>query len=406
MHRPFYFLVALILSLAATSCNSDEPVSNNENILKRNSEYKVSVTEALSRANSMFSLLDNGTGQTRLHSTRIPSSIETVRSGSKTRGTNDGLLPDTLVYIINYLDDTGFAIVSADKRTVPVYAISEEGQFDINDTIYNKGLAAFFDSMEADIAHSIQKSVPIGPTPLDTTKNDDIDLRKTEQFGPYLSESVSRWHQQYPFNRICCEINGFDCVVGCTAIALGQILAYHRFPFVYNNHIYYWNLITTDHYCDDVAYLLYDLGRPENLNMSYGSGLSTAQSENIDRTLFNIGYEHCGEGIPFTKESIKKYLKTGPVYFSARRYGNDGVSHGHAFVCDGYFEYLLEAKPVNQDIMYHCVWGWRGNSNGYYYWTDGFDLDNPAKLDDGVYVGSDSFYNHGFKIWGDFKIRQ
>lgn len=33
--------------------------------------------------------------------------------------------------------------------------------------------------------------------------------------------------------------------------------------------------------------------------------------------------------------------------------------------------YLVKVVGGEQlhDILYHCVWGWAGNSNGYFYWT-------------------------------------
>ena len=54
-------------------------------------------------------------------------------------------------YLVNYADDAGFALLSADSRLRPIYAISDEGSMSFSDTTYNKGLALFARGVEAEI---------------------------------------------------------------------------------------------------------------------------------------------------------------------------------------------------------------------------------------------------------------
>lgn len=392
-----FFLITLI-----TSCSSEEPLLASGQNPAAQESYHVSIPEALSRAEKLMETLDNHSQATRsLPPQREVRDINVIKQKMLTRSTSANL-PDTLFYIINYADNSGFALVSADKRTVPVYAISSEGEFNIQDTVFNKGLAHFFENVSADMSHSI--SYPV--LPVDTTKYTDIDIKTEEIIGPYLSKSQAEWNQTYPFNRLCPSIGNSKALVGCLAVATGQIMSFYQYPKAYMSHSYNWNNINSNHHCDDLAYLLSDLGRPENLDNDYGIRVTLALFNNLDRTLFNMGYEHCGYGIPFTRTDILKYLKNGPVFFSGRRYDNEGNSLGHAFVCDGYIEYLTTVALPNRDILYHCIWGWGGQCNGYYYWTDGFDLRNPIRLDpDEPQSSSDRFYNHGLNIWGNFKIR-
>ncbi|MBP3227945.1 MAG: Spi family protease inhibitor [Bacteroidaceae bacterium] len=39
---------------------------------------------------------------------------------------------DTLFYIVNFADDEGFALIAADKRTEPVYALVDQGNYDFD----------------------------------------------------------------------------------------------------------------------------------------------------------------------------------------------------------------------------------------------------------------------------------
>ena len=46
----------------------------------------------------------------------------------------------------------------------------------------------------------------------------------TDDLGPLLS---TIWHQGDPYNQMCPEIGGENCVVGCVATAAAQIMKYH-----------------------------------------------------------------------------------------------------------------------------------------------------------------------------------
>lgn len=396
-----------IIALILVSCASEEPLNANHHENPPQESYFVPIPEALSKANSLMNVLDARSSKTRSSSNpRSVESIDVFKSKTLTRS-ETSILPDTLFYIINYTDNSGFAIVSADKRTTSIYAISTDGKFNIRDTVFNKSLAHFFENMEADMHHSISKARPYQPIDTIIKPGTDIGIKTENIVGPYLSKSQADWNQSSPFNKFCFTLEGESAPVGCTAVAAGQIMSYYRHPNNYNSHEYNWDSINSDHYCNDIAYLLFDLGRKENLDILYTTGGSSAYSSRLDPTLYNMGYEHCGDGVSFTHETIKKYLKSGPVYFSGRRYDSSGISHGHAFVCDGYIEYLTTVAYPDTDILYHCIWGWGGLGNGYYYWTDGFDLNNPIKPDPDEPTGSiNRFYNHGLYIWGGFKIRK
>ena len=59
-----------------------------------------------------------------------------------------------------------------------------------------------------------------------------------EEIGPFLTTS---WHQSEPYNDSCPDGDGGLCIVGCTATAAAQILAYHRWPDAgTGTSSYYW----------------------------------------------------------------------------------------------------------------------------------------------------------------------
>lgn len=125
-------LLAGILMLGG--CMSEEPIQpSNESFEDPNF---VSLAEALESADTHFGIIlktKNTRGARKVKSTEFLNS-STRNSGSNYYG----------FYIVNY--DNGFALLSADKRRNPVYAISDEGAFELADTSKNDGLKWYVSS--------------------------------------------------------------------------------------------------------------------------------------------------------------------------------------------------------------------------------------------------------------------
>lgn len=58
---------------------------------------------------------------------------------------SESVLPDTLVHIVNFMNDEGFAVISGDLRDGVLLAYSGEGNLNLADTIDNQGLALHVD---------------------------------------------------------------------------------------------------------------------------------------------------------------------------------------------------------------------------------------------------------------------
>ena len=402
--RRIYLLLCAAFALFLVACTSEEPLTPKEISPLESRGNHVTVPQALQRAEKMLESLDKSQGLTRSgHKNRIVLDIECIRSSAKTRS-SDGSMPDTLYYVINYANGDGFAIVSADNRTVPIYAVSAEGNCNIEDTVFNKGLADFFRCMEYDILCTARGTDIF---PVDTiiyNPPTDVVIPIVEKVDPWFSFSVSTWHQGDPLNRYCLNKNGHVCSVGCAAIGVGQIMSFYRHPLGYHNHLYYWDEMTSSHSSESLAHFLSDLGNAENLDMDYGSDESSASPYNIDRTFYNMGYEHVGNGITFSTKDAVAALKVNPIVMVG--YGFKGSRFiGHIWTIDGYITYLDQVKFDDSVPMFHCVWGWGGSGNGYYYFRKGFDLGDPEEVDFPYGEDPKPKFTSGFEFWTGFKIR-
>ncbi|MEH0007413.1 MAG: C10 family peptidase, partial [Flavobacteriales bacterium] len=196
---------------------------------------------------------------------------------------------------------------------------------------------------------------------------------QAEQKGPLLT---TYWKQRDPFNRQCPIIDGRRALAGCTAIAIGQIINYHR----RDAHKYYdWSEIQdTTHYPNAVATFIHDIGMA--VHMKYGSHGSRTSPDKAAHYFSGAGYyAHLRS---YNYEICKADIDRGnPVYLAAK-YKRKGVyfiirwawkyESGHAWVADGYksiTDYRKVKVEDGRDTYYrdiaegttnyiHMNWGW------------------------------------------------
>lgn len=403
-------LSCCLLSLIfVAACSSEEPwVPDSQNRNEASSSYRVSLNQALERADQAFLWLDKENCQTRgKQRIRIPSKVTCLKSdiSLKTRSVDEEL-PDTMIYIINYGDEDGFAIMSADSRTRPLYAISDEGHFDLADTINNKGLSIFLAHMGSDYMSSISGTTIL---PADSMiydpSNDSIiapinpgdgygDMGEYHYVGirPMLDETVQTWGGDDPFNVYCPEVsdttgNTKIASAGCVAVAVGQMMSYYEWPKHYKDQTYDWDNMKSDRGSDTLARFLFELGKPENLDTDYRYEGGFSYHRNANRTFINLGYLVPKDWTDFSHQSVSSHLHRGgePLLINAYAPVN-GKTGGHAWIIDGFLQYAYE-KPFSTEPLhwsnpiYHCVWGWQGASNGYYFFNEdqkiAIDMNNP-----------------------------
>ena len=111
-----------------------------------------------------------------------------------------------------------FVIVSGDKRMPAVLGYSNESSFDAANL--PDGLRWFLEKCKADMALLNEHPTASVATSIQT---------RCTSIAPLLGNRV--WDQGKPFNNQCPEVSdGIRTVVGCTATAMAQIMAYHKHP--------------------------------------------------------------------------------------------------------------------------------------------------------------------------------
>ncbi len=136
---------------------------------------------------------------------------------------------DTLFYVVNFANNGGFAILPADDRTDPIYAIIDEGNFHV-DSLQNEQNTGFLGFLDESVYTLLQDAsgqqnnprnwqTNPGDLPIDDGGGSGFTHTK-ERIEPMLK---TRWGQMEPFNKYCP-----GPYAGCTVIAVSQILSYYK----------------------------------------------------------------------------------------------------------------------------------------------------------------------------------
>lgn len=367
-------ILCLIANFAA--CTDDDRMVEVVDEIESN-DYHVSLDEALATADRFLSGLESET--TRSGEARRVKSASLITLVPRTRSASDAV--DGSFYLVNYEDERGFALLSADRRMLPIYAFSDTGSLYMQDTIDNKPLALFFENLK-------YKAATASSNP-STYIFDGRKYITGAQVSPLLSMGARRWGQLAPYNDSCPLIrneNGelMNAPVGCTAVSVAQIMSYYKWPKSAGKTHFLWRSMNRGQSYNKVAFLMAWLGRKELLNINYNDE-SSATMAGVKRAFMGMGYKAPDDYKDFdeakaitiltnAKAVSPKISGSGPLLISSITI-NDQTKQGdgHSWVIDGYAKYVVDdtdlTPKLNQNYTYfHCVWGnTGGTANGYFY---------------------------------------
>ena len=270
-------------------------------------------------------------------------------------------------YVFNAKQQQGFVIVSGDESTEAILGYADEGSFD--ETALPSNIKAWLESYARQIDALSQGKVEEG-------------TRRVATHAAIAPMTKTKWDQEGPYNLQCPTRSGNSAPTGCSATAMAQVMAYHKWPEAsvpsipgYTIGGYTVNATEAgvidwanmkDHYTGNetttednaVARLMRLCG--QSLMMNYGTSASGAFLDNCGNQLTDIfGYKQGARHIDRANYSAASWDEI--IYTElqqARPVIYEGTASGgaHAFVCDGY----------DGNGFYHINWGWSGRYNGYY----------------------------------------
>ena len=395
-------ILSALVAMVLVACAKEEtPIAKIEEV---KNPYAVTPDEAVQLLKTVIG------GET----TRAVSigDIKTLRKSDfvpTTRGGEDG----DLIYIVD-LENGGSAVMGADKRMEPIYAILDETKISPEKLTQ---VATRGDDSEQDIEDYVMglmnnkiqadaNSYAFVKDTLSIPSLRPVTWTVTTTLGQKLPMLRTKWKQGAPFNNVVAMHTGDNSTpVGCSTIAIGQIMAYHQRNM--NNTNYNWSIINSFEYAytatateGEITYManyLYEIRTALSSEPLTNSGISISQ-----QVLFmwlNLGYNNVSS-IAYNLNNIYSMLNdNNPVCINGTSTcfdGYDYVPDLHTWVIDGYHSYKVEdwertyigefiADERIVDTYYydllHCNYGYEGACDGYY--SDGvFNLQTMLTVDE------------------------
>lgn len=141
-------ILAVALTVSMTACN-DEVMS----VVQEVPDYHRSIEDAQKDLMDILGVVDGNNSRTS--TTRSIDNVYTRNFSDNSSRSDNGLD----VYVFNFSDDQGFAMMSTDIRIPSLIALANKGSLNENDTVDNPGLKIFLEG-----ATSISGDLPIPDT--------------------------------------------------------------------------------------------------------------------------------------------------------------------------------------------------------------------------------------------------
>lgn len=425
MKKSLELIISIILLLCVTSC-SDSDSFKIETTATSTFTNKRTLDEAISIAQNSISLLESDI-QTRsaykMENKKVDlKNVHIIKQNSFTRSVNNA--NDTLLYIINFENKGGFAVISANNDTEGLLMITEEGEYnaDIAKEIPGMGIL-----MRNAINYVCSTNVTTrgGISPYANIPEARFDTVEVARCLPKLG--MQKWGQTYPEGLMC--PNGYT---GCAPLALTEVLSYFGQPkkmaLTYPNADVDtlnidWNDIKR-HFVSGIngdtnaVSTFYECYASNDAHLTLAKICRQAGEELLASYEFDTDSTEAGTGAlaVLAPQQMRKYGYTGTTFsYTANCLKNrldDGYmvimtgvdtrrgNIGHAWVVDGYKKLKISRYNIRYGYLEgysfrlynHINWGWNGMCNGYFS-DEVFSTNNAESFDRNVVNNDHTNYN-------------
>ena len=393
--KKYFLILSVVAGLIA--CSSDglreNVVQESTPLTQQLDPNRRSFAEAVEIAQNSIKMLDEDKALTRGNA---PVRKLNLKNGVKafckegTRSYSPAFGNDTLLYVFNFENDEGFALVSTSKRTQGLLAIVEQGYCDPDTPSEIDGFEQFIEMAKEYVRRNSEQKEPlplrIPDGPIVETK--DSITYSFSQVGPYITV---KWGQMCPEGEFCS--NG---IAGCTNAAMAQIISYFNYPtsisLTYDgsnaNQSLNWSDMkahSTGHALSTcstpsthimIGKLLRELGE-RNHSQYDATGTGTNSQLYAAQTFSNLGYT-CASWSDFNGLCVRTDLNNNRLILIR----GTATAGGHAWALDGYKTRVTTIRQMARtatsgwfftgevttltDHFMHFNWGWYGNCNGYF----------------------------------------
>lgn len=414
--KKYLFLASLGIFYACSSDSIDSLGTLSENI-SDGCSHKISEQQALNTLRNCMA----GTSPSRSADMDI-ANINAITAHDL--NIKSDITSDTLFYVVNFADSSGYALLAADDRTTPIYAIIDNGSFQKS---INAGTNRFHSALlkrSAQILindvsdYSISRPRPLDPW-LPPQRPDEPFIPVEDSIAPLIPV---KWGPDAPYNKFI-QPTPLPSLV----VAVAQVFSYYKVPSYVewigkNDHANYtcdinWeeilqnaktaNPTSNAKVNNQIAHLMGYLENQFEPDYSefpdfFGIDSVAVSLDLVTEWISNLPHFKATQFEHFDIEKVRMAIMTKKcsivVGYEDKRVGimKDEYDHGgHAFVIDGYLgkRYIRFLEMPDLQELYHCNWGWNGDMNGFYI-AELFSDEELMMEDEGINHSHKDFTHH------------
>lgn len=279
---------------------------------------------------------------------------------------------DTTLYVVNFKESKGFAIMSADTRTEPVFAILDNGNYDGGEEYESliKASEAYANSVATTRANRVGGEDSIGQ--YDYTGTYRLSANGRNHLKGY------NWHNESPFCDYTIAITGLsNARPGCSAVAIGLALTYFGIDPQIDGLSVDYSLMPKDEdeanensaKKAEVGKLLYYIAKRLNTNFIGGKANRSTVEAYVQTlpTKYKTAFrDFDDENAAANFYSALRTEKKSVIVMEGTY--KDSISSGHTWLVDGIklYDVMKGSEKGYTMVLYHSVFGNGGGADGYY----------------------------------------
>ena len=430
--KKFYLFLSVLAGFIA--CTNDglreDAVQEDASLAQQYDPNRRSFAEAVEIAQNSIKMLDEDKAMTRgiapVRKLNLKDGVKAFRKAG-TRAEGSTADNDTLLYVFNFADDQGFAVVSASRHTDGLIAVVEEGSYDPAVPTGNPGFDTYMDMAKAYVAYkdrteAASESADTRGVTVNPIYQHVYDTIYYRNIAPKVTV---KWGQQKTMGQFCPNY-----IAGCANTAAAQIMSYYGYPsgrtltFQERDTTYTsfnWSYMRArtyankpsnwDTYDKQIGRLARQLGK--DAGSLYITGETTTTFPDARNVMVSWGY-NVGSITTYNYSNSETGYTLGNLLASNKIIymgGTNSDNKSHIWIIDGCkYVKALERIMVSYDngvtwsvfqematyktCHNHINWGWNGAGNGYFHsWI--LNAYNPVSEDD-IYNSLPSGQNYSF----------
>lgn len=389
----------LFAAMGLASCSNDEIFEATANVAEESAQEvdfsRRSYSEVLQIAQNSIAMIQDSAAVTRGEEVgrtlNLESGVKTYCQ--KTTRANGASANDTLIYVFNFNDNKGFAVVSANRATEGLLAVVENGNYDPNSKWGDSFAEELLENANEYVANTKLEDGATTESGIVTRAKGDVTRIVS---GSYVEEKTEihkvtpririEWAQKGTTARYC-----NNELAGSGPVAVVQVMAHYKYPYQFlasyadnSQRDISWNSIITNYnnsnkmlnkYFKNFSMLVREIGH--RAGAQYKTGITITDISKLKDCMSSFNYK---------VSSVYSYNPKGGALSMAEKLNgsNTVIMQGtsvsgktHTFIIDGCNYYrrreLYEVPNVTTYVisdrqveLNYINWGEGGMYNGYY----------------------------------------